>query len=168
MRIIILADTHMPRMAKVWPAALLPYLEQADHIIHAGDLQDSRVLDSLSSFAPVTAVSGNIDSSELIDSLPKKQLLTFHGLKIGLTHGHGKGKTTEQRAKLAFEGEHLDLLIFGHSHIPVHKEEAGLVLFNPGSPTDKRRQEQFSFGELIVEEDGTWSLKHINYDDKKG
>ncbi len=95
-------------------------------------IQDSRVLDSLSSFAPVRLL-GNIDSSELIDNLPKKQLLTFHGLKIGLTHGHGKGKTTEQRAKLAFEGEQLDLLIFGHSHIPVHKEEAGLVLFNPGS-----------------------------------
>lgn len=168
MRITILADTHMPRMAKVWPAALLPHLEQADHIIHAGDLQDSRVLDSLASFAPVTAVSGNIDSPELIDTLPKKQLLTFHGVNIGVIHGHGKGKTTEQRAKAAFEDEHIDLLIFGHSHIPIHKEEADLVLFNPGSPTDKRRQQQFSFGELIVNEDGTWSLKHIFYEDKKG
>ncbi|MFP7494911.1 metallophosphoesterase family protein [Terribacillus saccharophilus] len=168
MRIIILADTHMPRMAKVWPSALLPDLQQADHIIHAGDFQDRRVLDSLSSFAPVSAVSGNIDSSDLIEELPKKQLLTFHGLKVGLTHGDGKGKTTEQRARAGFEGEAIDLLIFGHSHIPVHKEEDGLVFFNPGSPTDKRRQEKFSYGELIVNEDGTWSLRHIYYEDKKG
>ncbi|MFP7168668.1 metallophosphoesterase family protein [Terribacillus sp. 7520-G] len=168
MRITILADTHMPRMAKIWPPALLPYLERADHILHAGDIQDSRVLDSLAAYAPVTAVFGNMDSSGLMDKLPKKQLLDFHGLKIGLTHGHGKGKTTEQRAKAEFEGEAIDLLIYGHSHIPVHKEESGLVLFNPGSPTDKRQQEQFSFGELIVEEDGTWSLKHIFYKDKKG
>ncbi|MFS0559985.1 metallophosphoesterase family protein [Terribacillus sp. 179-K 1B1 HS] len=168
MRITILADTHMPRMAKAWPSALLPYLEQADHIIHAGDFQDICVLDSLSSFAPVTAVSGNIDSPELIDKLPKKQLLNFHGLKIGLTHGHGKGKTTEQRARAEFHKVAIDLLIYGHSHIPIHKKESDLVLFNPGSPTDKRRQEQFSFGELIVEEDGTWSLGHIFYKDKKG
>jgi uncharacterized protein len=168
MRIIILADTHMPRMAKIWPPALLPYLEKADHIVHAGDFNDRRVLDSLESFAPITAVYGNTDGPDVTEILPDRQIISFHGVTVGITHGHGKGKTTEQRARAAFAEESLDLLIYGHSHIPEHKTEERMVLFNPGSPTDKRRQEQFSFGELVVEEDGTWRIKHIYYKDKKG
>jgi uncharacterized protein len=168
MQIIILADTHMPRMAKVWPAALLPYLERADHIVHAGDFNDQRVLASLQSFAPVTAVYGNTDGPDITEILPEKQVVSFQGVTVGITHGHGKGKTTAQRARAAFAEESLDLLIYGHSHIPEHQMEEEMVLFNPGSPTDKRRQEQFSFGVLIIEEDNIWTIKHIYYSDKKG
>ncbi|PPA70722.1 metallophosphoesterase family protein [Jeotgalibacillus proteolyticus] len=166
MKIIVLSDTHMPRMAKKLPSALIPHLNEADAIIHAGDWQTKEIAEELRQFAPVYGVTGNVDEPALHNVFDKSITLTFHSLTIGVTHGDGKGKTTEQRALDQFKGEELDLLIFGHSHIPLYKEKDGLVLFNPGSPTDKRRQEQFSFGLLEIKKKD-WSIKHVYYDSKK-
>ncbi|MCC3377775.1 metallophosphoesterase, partial [Cohnella sp. REN36] len=78
----------------------------------------------------------------------RKKVLTFGKYRIGLVHGDGKSKTTERRAVDAFAKEDVHIIIFGHSHIPLLRWHEGRLLFNPGSPTDKRRQPQFSYGIL--------------------
>ena len=92
--------------------------------------------------------------------------IRFHSVDdYGVTHGHGKGKTTEKRALLAFEHEQVDAVIFGHSHIPTHKQIGDITLFNPGSATDKRREKQFSFGLLYIQKN-TLRVEHVFYDSK--
>lgn len=83
-------------------------------------------------------------------------------MKIGVVHGDGIRKTTEQRARDSFEGENVDIIVFGHSHQPLMRETDGVTLFNPGSPTDKRREPQYSFG--LLEIGDTWELKHVFFD----
>ncbi|MDG5471898.1 metallophosphoesterase [Jeotgalibacillus sp. ET6] len=165
MNIIVVSDTHMPRMAKTFPPSLESYLQKADAIIHAGDWQTAAIADELNKFAPLYGVTGNVDEPPLHERFEKVIRLTFGSLTIGVTHGDGKGKTTEQRAMDQFKDANPDLLIFGHSHIPVKKKVNGTVLFNPGSPTDKRKQKQFSFGHLQISED-QWSIEHVYFDSK--
>ncbi|GAB1769255.1 metallophosphoesterase family protein [Priestia megaterium] len=165
MKIVILGDTHIPKRAKHFPKRLLAELKTADAIIHTGDFQTIDVYNELRVFAPVHGVIGNVDSEELQQVLPTSLLLPFDDVTIGVAHGHGKGKTTEKRALLAFEHQQVDAVIFGHSHIPVHKQIGDITLFNPGSATDKRRQKQFSFGLLYIQKD-TLHFEHVFYDSK--
>jgi uncharacterized protein len=95
--------------------------------------------------------------------LNSRELVAIEVFNIGVVHGHGRGKSTLNRAKSAFTGEKIDCIIFGH--IPMYKEEDGLILFNPGSATDKRGQEQFSFG--LINLGSTIEAHHIYYPDKE-
>ncbi|KZE39859.1 phosphodiesterase [Bhargavaea cecembensis] len=165
MKIVILGDTHMPRMAKALPPRLIAELETADGIIHTGDWQTLEVLHELKRFAPVDGVYGNADSPEIRELFGREKRFIFDGIAVSLVHGDGKGKTTPLRALETFREEQPDIILFGHSHIPYHERHDGIVLFNPGSPTDKRRQPEFSFG--ILETAGTgFSLRHIFYSSK--
>lgn len=161
-KIIILSDTHISGRARQLPQILLDACEDAEGIIHAGDWQTLDVFFELSAYAETVGVAGNVDPWEIVDRFGRKRILTVDNLKIGIVHGDGFGKTTEERAWDAFANEGVDLIIFGHSHIPVIKQREGITLFNPGSPTDKRRQEQYSFGILEIGEQ--WQLKHIFFD----
>jgi putative phosphoesterase len=165
MKVIVISDTHMPRMAKGLPPRLKEELKTADLILHAGDWQTMEVLEELKTYAPVDGVCGNVDGQDLIDQLGYQKVLTIEGYRIGMVHGHGKKGTTEQRAIEAFGGTNLDIIIFGHSHIPVNKRIDGTILFNPGSPTDKRRQSEYSFGIINIGENLT--VEHVFYPDKK-
>ena len=150
MNIVVISDTHLPKRNKGLPTRLLEQLKDADLIIHAGDWTTIDVYKELQSYARVEGVYGNVDGQEIIELLPLKKMVEVNGYKIGITHGHGKGKTTEKRAIAAFEGEKVDCIIFGHSHIPVNRYEGDILIFNPGSPTEKRRQKQYSFGVFSV------------------
>lgn len=150
MKIVVLSDTHLPKRKKGLPIRLLEELKNVDLIIHAGDWQTIEVYKELQNYAKVEGVYGNVDDEKIIELLPEKQILELGEIKIGITHGHGQGRTTEKRASSAFEGEKVDCIIFGHSHIPVKKFEGEILIFNPGSPTDKRRQKQYSFGVLSI------------------
>ncbi|WP_331712032.1 metallophosphoesterase family protein [Bacillus sp. SJS] len=164
-KIVVLSDTHVPKRAKSFPPRLLVELQTADAIIHAGDLLNTAAYRELCTFGTVHAVYGNADEEELKHLLPRRLLLDMNSFKIGVVHGHeGKGSSTERRALNAFKDEHLDCLIFGHSHIPVKKQDKGLLIFNPGSPTDKRRQPRFSFGLINIGE--TLQAEHVFF--KKG
>ncbi|KEO84881.1 metallophosphoesterase family protein [Tumebacillus flagellatus] len=167
MRIGVVSDTHMPKRGKVLPAALREGLQGVDLILHAGDWQTLAVYDMLAEIAPVNGVAGNVDGEELVERFGRKKIISAGNFRIGLVHGDGKGKTTEQRALAAFAGEEVDVIVFGHSHIPLLKEENGIRLFNPGSATDKRKQPLFSYG-LITVEDAGISLEHVFYLDKSG
>lgn len=146
MKIVVISDTHLPKRKKGLPARLIEELQEADMIIHAGDWQTIDVYKELQKYAKVVGVYGNVDDEEITELLPSKIIVKACGFTIGITHGHGKGMTTEKRAIAAFEGEKVDCIIFGHSHIPVKRCEGDIFIFNPGSPTDERRQKQYSFG----------------------
>ncbi|MFB5197522.1 metallophosphoesterase family protein [Neobacillus sp. KR4-4] len=152
MKIIVLSDTHMPKRGKSLPPRLLEELKDADLIIHAGDWQTIDVYDLLKAFAKVEGVFGNVDGKDIKEMFPEKRIVEAGGYKLGITHGHGTRKTTEKRAVQKFADEKVDCIIFGHSHIPIKKYEQGILIFNPGSPTDKRRQENYSFGIINIGE----------------
>ncbi|MGV2938623.1 metallophosphoesterase [Mesobacillus sp. LC4] len=153
MKIVVISDTHMPRKSKSLPDKLLADLQDCDYIIHAGDWQTVELYNELKRFGPVIGVTGNVDGPELKSLLKTKDILQAGNFHIGVVHGHGNGKTTEKRAIETFTADKVDCIVFGHSHIPVNKEVEGIIIFNPGSPTDKRRQNQFSYGILTVGEE---------------
>jgi len=162
MRIVVLSDTHMPRSAKSLPAPVVKALATADHILHAGDWTTPAVADLLAGYAPLDGVAGNNDGPELVKRFGYKKRLELGGIRIGIVHGHGSKGTTEGRAWDAWRGERLDVILFGHSHVPLYKKKDGVLLFNPGSPTDKRRQPVYTFGVWDIE-DGTLEAKIHHY-----
>lgn len=145
---VVLADTHIPRRAKALPEALMPHLQRADLILHAGDLISPSVLDDLAARAPVRAVKGNVDGPEveLLETLE----LNFGGAKVAMIHDSGRKEGRRKRMKARFSDARV--VVFGHSHVPLLEDEDGLLLLNPGSPTDKRRQPRPSFALLHVED----------------
>ncbi|MCQ6560096.1 metallophosphoesterase family protein [Paenibacillus mendelii] len=167
MKIIVVADTHMPRMAKKLPDRLLWELRDADTVIHAGDWTQLSIYEELAAHAPTVGVAGNNDGPGIIKLFGYRKQLEFEGHQIGIVHGHGTGKriNTEQRALDSFKGTSVDVILFGHSHIPLQKRVGSVLLFNPGSPTDKRRQPRYSFGVLQLNP-GAIKAEHIFYDDK--
>ena len=143
---VVLADTHIPRRAKTLPEGLLPHLERADLILHAGDLMDPKLLDTLAAYATVKAVRGNLDPPD--SRLPETLEFEFGGVLVAMIHDSGPKKGRRNRMRRRFSEARV--VIFGHSHIPWLTDENGLLLLNPGSPTDKRRQPDFTFATLQI------------------
>jgi putative phosphoesterase len=149
----VLSDTHVPSRARCVPVSVLRAFEKVDLILHAGDLTTDKVLDELMAVAPVVAVQGNMCDSSVTWQLPEARLVTAGDFTIGLTHGHrGKGQTTADRARLRFAADDVDCVVFGHSHQPLNREVHGVLLFNPGSTTDKRTARARTYGILRVGE----------------
>ncbi len=128
--IVALSDSHTSTLSKL-PAALRQALEDADLIIHAGDHTESSLLDELNQLGDVLAVAGNMDSTAIKVHLPRRQLATFGGKTIGLTHGSGAPWGIAQRVRETFP-EDPDLIIFGHSHVSFIGVVAGVMMVNPG------------------------------------
>ena len=152
MRVGIIADTHISDRRRSIPSAVWRAFEQCDCILHAGDVSRKEVLDELSLLAPVHAVHGNVDAPELLRSLPATRVLDLNGVVIGLTHGHlGRGRSTRERALGLFDGVNgLAAVVFGHSHEPCNELAGNVLQFNPGSPTERRRQARHSCGLLRI------------------
>ncbi|MDF3001310.1 MAG: phosphodiesterase, family [Bacillota bacterium] len=151
MRVGVLSDTHIPSKSKRLPEELTTAFRQVDHIIHLGDIISQSVLDELGALSPVTAVSGNADPEQLQQRLGAKKLINLEGFRVGIVHGHGTSGKTADRAFRAFAGEGVDCILFGHSHIPLCEFREQILMFNPGSPTDKRRNSFYSFGILELD-----------------
>lgn len=150
MKITVISDTHMPRKAESLPLEVLRSIKRTDALIHAGDYTSYSLISYFESITRFEGVAGNNDGPDIIIYLGKKKIVELNGYRIGIIHGDGFHSTTLNRAKQAFAGEKVDIVIFGHSHQP-HKEiENGVLYFNPGSPTDKRRSPKFSFGEITL------------------
>lgn len=135
-----MSDTHLPKRAKALPEPLLAELPRADVVFHAGDWVDTVTLDLLESrSARLVAVYGNNDGPGLRARLPEVARAELGGLRFGVVHETGASQGREARCAARFPD--LDVLVFGHSHIPWDTTAAtGLRLLNPGSPTDRRRQ----------------------------
>ena len=148
--VVVLADTHIRRnSSRRLPDAVYTHLEAADLVLHAGDVLVADVLDELSGFAPVHAVLGNNDA-ELVGVLPETRLLDVDAVRIGMVHDSGPAKGRAARLRRRFPDA--DLVVFGHSHIPWDQEGLdGQVLFNPGSPTERRSQPDRTVGTLDLD-----------------
>jgi len=159
MRIAIISDTHIPRGARRVPDACVEAMRAADLIVHAGDLSSVEVLDWLESLGPpVEAVHGNVDSAEVRARLPETCLIQAGPFKLGVVHDAGPAKGRLARMRRRFP--EADAVVFGHSHLPLHESEDGLQIFNPGSPTERRRAPRHSFG--IAEAGGnTFGMRHV-------
>lgn len=139
-RLLIIADTHLPKRAKRMPSAVLAAAAEADLVVHAGDWVDAATLDLLEARSrALVGVWGNNDGGELRARLPEVARVSVEGLDIAVVHETGAASGRERRADVAFP--ETDVLIFGHSHIPWDSvSPGGMRLLNPGSPTDRRRQ----------------------------
>jgi len=145
---VVLADTHIPRRAKRLPEALTPHLERANLILHAGDLLEASVLDGLSQFgAPVLAVRGNVDGPDV--NLPEELRFEFGGAVVAMIHDSGRKEG--RRRRLAARFPEARVVVFGHSHVPLLEDDGRLMLLNPGSLTDRRRQPRHTFALLHAE-----------------
>ncbi len=144
---VVLADTHIPRRARALPEELVLYLREADLLMHAGDLMEPSLLDELALYAPVRAVAGNLDPPEA--DLPETLEFDFGGARIAIIHDSGRKEGRRKRLKRRFPEARV--IVFGHSHVPFLEDEDDLLLLNPGSPTDKRRQRDHTFALLRAE-----------------
>ncbi len=144
---VVIADTHIPRRAGALPDGLLGHLERSDLILHAGDLMDLSLLDELAAYAPVRAVRGNLDAPDA--RLPEALEFGFDGVDVAMIHDSGPRRGRRNRMRRRFPEARV--VVFGHSHIPFLEDRDGLLLLNPGSPTDKRREPRPTFGLLRAE-----------------
>jgi uncharacterized protein len=145
LKIAVLADTHVPKKARGLPAKALEIIKQSDMLIHAGDILTAEFLAYLRGLLPVHAVLGNNDVG--VD-LPIKLQIEVEGVKVAIIHDSGPSKGRARRMKKLFP--EADAVVFGHSHIPFNSLEEGILLFNPGSATDKRLQPNHTMGTLAV------------------
>jgi putative phosphoesterase len=146
MRAAIIADTHLPRGSRgELPLACIERLRAADVIIHAGDLTELAVLEQLQSYGEVVAVHGNVDDPELVAALPREAEITIAGWRLAVIHDAGPRLGRIDRLRRRFPDA--DAVIFGHSHLPLHEVTAdGFQIFNPGSPTQRRRAPRHTMG----------------------
>jgi len=150
MKVAVLSDTHAPRSWKACPAEVARLLEGADLILHAGDVCRASVLEELAAFAPVRAVLGNNDTADVAAwGAPGALELDLEGLPVAMVHDAGPAAGRAGRLHRRFPGA--ELVVFGHSHIPLDLTAGGVRIFNPGSPTDRRRQPRGTMGLLRVE-----------------
>ena len=149
MRVVVLADTHAPRRWRSCPPRVARELRGADLILHAGDVCTAAVLAELAEYAPVVAVAGNNDGPDVADwgAAPTAEF-ALDGLRVAMLHDSGSASGRLARMRRAFP--RADLVVFGHSHIPLDQSGYGLRIFNPGSPTDRRRQPQGTLGVLRI------------------
>ena len=148
--VVVLADTHIRRGSRRrLPPGAYAALEHADLVLHAGDVVCEDVLHELESFAPTLAVLGNNDV-DLVGRLPEERVVTVDGVCIGMIHDSGPRTGRERRLRRRFP--HADVVVFGHSHIPIDAPGIdGQWLHNPGSPTERRRQPMPTIGRLVLD-----------------
>jgi putative phosphoesterase len=144
--IAIISDTHLPRGSRSLPSECVSRLRAADLIIHAGDLAARSVLDQLRELGEVAAVHGNVDEATVRTLLPERLDLAIGDVRLGVVHDAGAARRRLGRLHRSFP--ETNAVIFGHSHIPLlQRDPAGdFQIFNPGSPTDKRRQPSHTMG----------------------
>jgi len=145
--IALLADTHMPRGSRRLPERCRELIAASEALVHAGDLTSEAVLEELRALCPtVYAVRGNVDAPVLRQRLPETLELTLWGSSLAVIHDAGPARGRLRRLRARFP--QADAVVFGHSHPPLHEEEAAFQIFNPGSPTERRRAPRASMGLL--------------------
>jgi uncharacterized protein len=143
--IAIVSDTHLPRGLRRLPDACLERLRVADLIIHAGDLMRLEVLDQMRALNRVVAVHGNVDDAGVRAALPESAMVNAGEHRIAVVHDAGPAAGRLRRLQTRFP--EAGAVVFGHSHIPLHERGPdGFQIFNPGSPTDRRRQPHHTMG----------------------
>jgi putative phosphoesterase len=168
MVIAIIADTHMPRGSRALPAGCVERLLAADAIVHAGDLTGLEALGEVEALAladgrerPLIAVHGNVDAAEVVARLPGRVEAELGGVRLGVVHDAGQRRGRLERMRREFP--EADAVVFGHSHMPLHEHEGAFQIFNPGSPTERRRAPSRSMGMALVEASRI-EFEHVYFD----
>jgi putative phosphoesterase len=145
--IAVISDTHLPRGARRLPDACVERIATADLLVHAGDVTTLGVLLELEAIGPpLVAVHGNVDSAVLRRLLPAERIVEAGGAPIAVVHDAGQRRGRVERLRRRF-GDRADAVVFGHSHLPLHETGPdGFQIFNPGSPTDRRRAPAHTMG----------------------
>ena len=150
MIVAILGDTHLPRGRRRLPGECIKRIAAADLVIHTGDFSTTAAYEEIAEIGPeLVAVHGNVDESALRERLPERTEVELAGTRIGVIHDAGPRRGRLPRMRRAFP--EADAVIFGHSHLPLHESEAGFQIFNPGSPTERRRAPARTMGIAEVE-----------------
>ena len=145
MLIAVISDTHMPRGARRLPDACVERLEAADLILHAGDVMTATTLAEFELIGPpLVAVHGNVDDEQLRRQLPAERVVEASGVRIAMVHDAGPRQGRLARMRRRFPA--CDAVVFGHSHLPLHEQSDGFQIFNPGSPTERRRAPAHTMG----------------------
>jgi uncharacterized protein len=151
MLIAIISDTHMPRGPRRLPDACVERLQAADLILHAGDVMAEETLAEMEAIGPpLVAVHGNVDTPGLRARLPAVRTLEVGGPRIAMVHDSGPARGRFARLRGRFPDA--DAVVFGHSHMPLHEQAGGFQIFNPGSPTERRRAPVRTMGMARVED----------------
>ncbi|MBN1527608.1 MAG: metallophosphoesterase family protein [Thermoleophilaceae bacterium] len=163
MLIAIISDTHLPRGARRLPDACVERIAAADLLLHAGDLSTVEMLRELEAIGPpLAAVHGNVDSADVRRLLPAERVVEAAGARIAMVHDAGPATGRLGRLRREY-GERADAVVFGHSHLPLHERSGGFQIFNPGSPTERRRAPEHTMGLARVEE-GTLRFELVPLD----
>ncbi|MTI67090.1 MAG: YfcE family phosphodiesterase [Firmicutes bacterium] len=153
MEIGIISDTHIIKDLYKLKVFLNTKLKNIDTLIHLGDYKSIKAYNFLKENKKLYGVYGNVDDKGIKDSITKKRIISLNGYRIGLFHGHGDKSTTIKRVLEEFKNEKVDIITFGHSHKPLLKTKKGILLLNPGSPFNKRREKWYTYIILKLEED---------------
>jgi len=155
MLIAVISDTHLPRGPRRLPATCVERIVGADLLLHAGDFSTLDVLRDLEAIGPpVAGVHGNVDSADLRRLLPEERVVEAGGARIAMLHDAGERTGRLERMRRRF-GDRADVVVFGHSHLPLHEQAPdGFQILNPGSPTERRRAPTHTMG-LISVSDGS-------------
>jgi putative phosphoesterase len=157
--IAVVSDTHMPKGKRQLPEECVEKIRAAGAVIHAGDFSAVSVLSELEALCPVVlGVYGNVDEPALWQRLPETLEVEVGGRTVAVVHDSGPKQGRLRRLRARFPGA--DAVIFGHSHLPLHEEEDGFQIFNPGSPTERRRAPRASMG-LLHAERGGLRFEHV-------
>ena len=148
MKIVVISDTHIPRVAHDIPPQIYSDIETCDAIINAGDFVEEALLDKLNILRKTYAVCGNMDTDNLRRRLKQKEVIKFGKFKVGIIHGYGAPRDIEETVMKEFT--EVDAIVFGHSHSATNVLKSGILLFNPGSPTDKIFAKSNSYGILEI------------------
>jgi hypothetical protein len=158
----VISDTHLPRGARRLPDSCIERLADAQLILHAGDFVSVEALEEMEAIGPpLVGVYGNVDHEAVRRRLPAERTVDLDGIHIGMLHDAGPSRARFERMRARFPGA--AAVVYGHSHIPQHERDDGFQLFNPGSPTDRRRQPSHTMG-LARVEDGHVSFELIALD----
>lgn len=148
---MVLSDTHIPERGGELAQKLYDDVATADLVLHAGDITSVDFFKKLQKKChQLKAVQGNMDEPQLKKSLHRKEIIKIDALRIGLIHGWGGPRGLEERVLDEFVKEKPDIIVFGHSHQPLHVVKNGIILFNPGSPTDKVFSAVNSYGIITI------------------
>jgi uncharacterized protein len=151
--IAVVSDTHMPKGKRQLPEECVEKIGAAEAVIHAGDFYEVSVLSELEALCPVVlGVYGNVDEPALWQRLPETLAVEVGGRTVAVVHDAGPKQGRLRRLRARFP--EADAVVFGHSHLPLHEEEDGFQIFNPGSPTERRRAPQPSMGLLHPDPSG--------------
>ena len=162
MLVAIIADTHIPRGTRRIPEACLARMRAAELIVHAGDFTAVETLAEIESLGPpLLAVHGNVDAPEVVRRLPARVEADLGAARLAVIHDAGPRRGRIERLRREFPAA--DAVVFGHSHMPLHERDAGFQIFNPGSPTERRRAPARAMGIARIES-GRIGFEHVILD----